>query len=55
MRRSRSFLHIPESMEFITAMPYGYPTEVTKAGGKRRKPLAETAHKERFGERWDGV
>jgi nitroreductase len=51
----KELLHIPESMEFITAMPYGYPTEAAKAGGKRRKPLAETAHKERFGERWDGV
>jgi len=31
-------------------MPYGYPTEEAKSGGKRRKPLSEITHEERFGE-----
>ena len=48
----KELLNIPKSMDFITAMPYGYPTEAAKSGGKRRKPLAEVTHKERYGERW---
>ena len=48
----KELLHIPDSLEFITAMPYGYPTEIAKSGGKRRKPLADITHVERFGERW---
>ncbi len=48
----KGLLNVPQSMEFITAMPYGYPTEEAKSHGKRRKPLAETTHRERFGERW---
>ena len=51
----KELLNIPESMDFITAMPYGYPTEVAISGGKRRKPLAEMTHKERFGERWTDI
>ena len=48
----KELLNIPESLEFITAMPYGYPTEGARSAGKRRKPLAETTHRERFGENW---
>ena len=51
----KDLLRIPQEMDFITAMPYGYPTDEAKALGKRRKPLSETAHRERFGEKWDGV
>ena len=48
----KDLLRIPQEMDFITAMPYGYPTDEAKASGKRRKPLSETAHRERFGEPW---
>ena len=48
----KELLHIPEPMEFITAMPYGYPTEDAMSGGKRRKALADITHVERFGEMW---
>ena len=51
----KELLHIPQSMEFITVMPYGYPTEAAKSGGKRRKPLAEITHLERFGENWTDI
>ena len=53
--RVKELLGIPQSMEFITAMPYGYPAESAAAGGKRRKPLAETTHKERFGQYWSDL
>ena len=51
----KEILRIPQSMEFITVMPYGFPREEAKAGGKRRKPLAEIAHRERFGEKWTDI
>ena len=51
----KELLHIPESMDFITVMPYGYPTEAAKSGGKSRKPLAEITHRERFGEMWTDI
>jgi nitroreductase len=51
----KELLNIPDSMEFITAMPYGYPTEEAKSGGKRRKPLSETVHRERFGDLWSDI
>ncbi len=53
--KAKELLGIPQDMEFITVMPYGYPTEAAKSGGKRRKPLAETTHKERFGQMWEDL
>ena len=45
----KGLLGIPEEMQLITVLPFGYPTDRAKAGGKRRKPLSEIAHAERFG------
>ena len=50
----KALLGIPESMDFVTAMPYGYPTEEASAKTKLRKPLAQIAHLERFGRSWEG-
>ena len=50
----KELLGIPPEMEFVTAMPYGYPTEAAKSVGKRRKPLSETVHGERYGQSWVG-
>ncbi len=47
----KEMLHIPQFMEFITAMPYGFPTDAAVSRGKTRKPLEELTHRERFGER----
>lgn len=52
--KTKVLLGIPDSMEFITAMPYGYPTDAAVAKTKMRKPLPEIAHSERFGRRWEG-
>ena len=49
----KALLSIPESMAFVTAMPYGYPTEAAAAKTKARKPLSEIAHSERFGQSWE--
>ena len=50
----KALLGIPESMDFVTAMPYGYPTEEAAVKTKLRKPLAQIAHLERFGQSWEG-
>ena len=47
--RIKELLGIPEGMELVTVMPFGYPTEDALAGGKRRKPLGEISHRGRFG------
>ncbi len=44
----KALLGIPAEMELITVMPLGYPTDKALAGGKRRKPLDQIAHIERF-------
>ena len=46
----KDLLGIPEELDLITVMPFGYPTEAAKSVGKRRKPLAEIASIERFGQ-----
>ena len=51
--KAKALLGIPESMEFVTAMPYGYPAEAAAAKKKARKALSEIAHAERFGRSWE--
>jgi nitroreductase len=41
-------LGIPAELEVLAIVPFGYPTEVKVKGKKRRKPLNEVAHRERF-------
>ena len=50
MTKVASFLGIPESLDVIAVVPFGYPTQVRTRGKKRRKNLSEVAHRERFGQ-----
>jgi nitroreductase len=45
----KRLLDIPEGCELITVLPFGYPTDAAKRLRKRRKPLEQMAHRERFG------
>ncbi len=45
----KRLLGLPEACELITVLPFGYPTEAAKGLKKRRKPLEQIAHRERFG------
>jgi nitroreductase len=47
--RVKHLLGIPEACELITVLPFGYPTDAAKRLRKRRKPLEQLAHRERFG------
>ena len=46
----KELLGIPAEMELITVLPFGYREEHVKGGGKRRRPLSEIVHGERFGQ-----
>ncbi len=44
-------LGVPDSMDVIAVVPFGYPPEGTGTQGKkRRKALSEVAHRERYGQ-----
>ena len=49
-RRVRALLGVPDRMELVTLLPFGYRENAGKGQGKRRKPLSEIAHGERFGD-----
>ncbi len=43
-------LGIPDSVDVLAIVPFGYPVHSVGAGVKKRKPLGEVAHRERFGQ-----
>ncbi len=45
----RPLLGIPESLDVLVVVPFGYPAHAL-VGSKRRKPLGEVVHRERFGQ-----
>ena len=49
MEGVREFLAIPPELDVLTAVPFGYPAVAAAGGKKRRKPLGEVVHNERFG------
>ena len=46
----KELLRIPEPMELITILPFGYRADAPKATGTPRKAIGEIVHWERFGE-----
>lgn len=46
----KPLLGIPAGLEIFAVVPFGYPLEAVGLGKKNRKPLAEVAHRERFGQ-----
>lgn len=48
-----ALLGIPADREVLAILPFGYPAEPVGKGQKRRKPLAEVAFRERWGEAFD--
>lgn len=43
-------LNIPAELEVLAILPFGYPAEAVGRGKKKRKPLAEIASREKFGQ-----
>ena len=42
-------LGIPDDLDVLAIVPFGYPAQTAGKGRKKRKPLSEVAHRERFG------
>jgi nitroreductase len=46
----KPLLGIPEELDVLAIVPFGYPAQPVGKGKKQRKPLSEVAHRERFGQ-----
>ena len=46
----RPLLGIPDDLDVLAIIPFGYPAKPIGKGVKNRKPLSEVAHRERFGD-----
>jgi len=46
----KPLLNIPDNLDVLAILPFGYPAQAVGQGKKQRKPLAEVAHRERFGQ-----
>ena len=45
----KAVLDIPAGLDVLAILPFGYPARAVGKGKKRRKPLREVAHLERYG------
>ncbi len=43
-------LGIPAEIQILAILPFGYPVATIGKGNKKRKPLSEVAHRERWGQ-----
>ena len=48
-RRIKELLGVPERLKLITVLPFGYRPDDIRGARRRRKPLEEMVHSERFG------
>lgn len=50
----KELLQVPRERVVLTIIPFGYPVQKVGQGRKKRKPLAEIAHAEKFGRPYQG-
>jgi nitroreductase len=50
MDEIKPLLGIPEDLDVLAILPFGYPTRPIGKGKKKRKALSEVAHRRRFGQ-----
>jgi nitroreductase len=46
----KALLNIPAELDLLAIPPFGYPVDAVGRGKKQRKPLAEVAHRDRYGQ-----
>ena len=46
----KPLLGIPDNIDVLAILPFGYSAKEIGKGKKKRKPLSEVAHRERFGQ-----
>ena len=44
----KPLLGIPDELDVLAVVPFGYPAKAIGKGKKKRKPLSQVAHRERF-------
>jgi len=49
LEQVKPLLGIPDGVEVMAVVPFGYPLKQIGKGRKNRKPLGQVAHRERFG------
>ncbi len=49
----KPILGVPAGLDVLAIVPFGYPAQATGKGKKNRKPLAEVASHNRFGQRFE--
>ena len=45
-----TLLGIPDTLDVLAVLPFGYPVQPGGQGKKQRKPVSEEVHRERFGQ-----
>ncbi|HWC30841.1 MAG TPA: nitroreductase family protein [Dehalococcoidia bacterium] len=45
-------LGLPENLQLVGVVPFGYPVKKLGKGKKNRKPISEVVHRERYGAPW---
>jgi nitroreductase len=46
----KPLLGIPDEVDVLAIVPFGYPAQAVGQGKKQRKPIGEVVHRERFGQ-----
>jgi len=49
----KPLLGIPEKVDVLAIVPFGYSVKAIGKGRKKRKPLSQVAHRERFGQPYE--
>lgn len=50
LTEAKSLLSIPDDLDILAIVPFGYPAQALGQGKKQRKSLSEVAHRGRFGQ-----
>jgi nitroreductase len=50
MTEVKPLVGIPEELDVLAIIPFGYPARGVGRGKKERKPLSQVAHREKFGQ-----
>lgn len=45
-----ALLEVPDTIDILAVVPFGYPVRSLGKGNKKRKPLGEVAHREKWGQ-----
>src|SRR5581483_11919866 len=50
LQQVKPVLGIPDEIDVLAIVPFGYPVKTLGKGNKKRKPLGEVAHREKWGQ-----